>query len=656
MSLTWPGRLVVFFALLWMAAPASAQVVRLEQQDGAVAGIDAEGSKLWAIAHHAAVEGEDGPFLRFEPIIDGRRAYYAIRSDLLTVDLDAGKVLARNRFPGVIDAMGRDAQAFKLRIFARALTVDAPQATSAIEVRYRPGAPTPGSGLFEAPLILTASDEALAVAGVAREDELEALSAEQADRRMARLGAAAKRDPTNLFLPLYRARLAQLHRPAAPQQDEPATPGFEAVAQLTEAPWSDDLLATFLLIRYGEDALSRRVAERARQKMLARGILPERLNGVVLQNGLSGRLSESLRDSIERGDVERMDYLLGRIAEFFPRSQQSALTWRWVADWMDAQKHAELAQVWRGRAARASHAPLVALNADSARKADRAILLLGALWVALILVPLGIGLRASSQRTAKGWPLPDLNMWDAIGFFALILGCSVLPSIVQKNAAVSATMMSAPPEIFDASYDSPEVVDWLEGLASSPGQSAWLAYAQKAGDALRDGSRSHDAPPAEQLLADAIAVHAVAAGARADAAAPAVMTKLTRWGALSPGLLAPLIIVLLVVMLSLGMLMRRYVPHAARYLHMMIPASAKILSPLAVPICALLSAAILALFFDLDRRVRHAALPRSGAIFEHGELVDTYLTFPSTWIAVAAALLTLHALTRWGEQGEAASP
>ena len=111
-----------------------------------------------------------------------------------------------------------------------------------------------------------------------------------------------------------------------------------------------------------------------------------------------------------------------------------------------------------------------------------------------------------------------------------------------------------------------------------------------------------------------------------------------------------------VLSLVMGMLVRRFFPRAARYLHMMIPGSAKILSPLAVPICTLFSAAILALFFGMDRRIREVALPRTGAIFEHGELVDTYLTLPSTWIAVAAGLLTLHMLTIWGDQGEAASP
>lgn len=643
MSLPWPMRLLILFALIMIAAPASAQVVRVQQQGEAVAGVDDDGEVSWSIQHHFK-KGDDGSVegLRFEPIIDGRRAYYAIRSDLLTVDLDAGEVVERRRFPGVIDAMVPDEDGYKLILFARALRVGQPEADSAIEVRYQPGDPPPGSGLFEAPLILTASDDALAVAGVGRESELESLSAEQTRQAIERLESAEKHDPTNLFLAIYRGRILE-----SGQQDGAPGRAYERAAQIKDAPWSDDLLAAFILIKYDQNSLSEQLAERAEQKMRERGILPERLNGLALQVGLSAALSESLRESIQREDVERMDYLQGRIAQFFPNSEQSMLTWRWVADWMDAQKQTELAQTWRGRAAKASHAPLVSLNVESARKADRANLLLMALLMTLVLIPLGIGLRATERHTSKGWPLPATNIWDGIGLFVVVVGCALLPSNVQKNATVNATMINAPPELFDTTYESPKVLTWLEGLAESEGRDAWVSHAQKAQDALREGSRTQDAPPSEQLLADAIS-----AGPRASSGALSVAPTATRLGDMNPILMAFGASLLGLLMLLEGVIIRKFLPRIAGYLRMGIPGSAKIISALAVPVCALFSAAILALFFDMDRRVRELALPRSGAIFEHGELVDTYLTYPSTWVALLAALLTLHVATIWGEHPE----
>lgn len=640
MSSTWPGRLVVFFAFLLMAAPVSAEVVRLEQQGGAVAGVDAAGETLWTIEY-----ASEKP-LRFEPLIDGRRGYLARRSDLLTVDLDAGQIVERHRFPGVIDAMAPAEDGYTLTVFSRALTVEEPEAESTIEVHYRPGDPTPGSGLFESALIMTASADALALAGVEQEIELEMLSLEQAEQAIARLSVAEERDPTNLFLPLYRGRVTQLS-----QEDASPAKLYERAVQIEDAPWSDDLLATFLLIKYGEDALSKKVAARAKQKMQDRGLLVERFNGLAMQTELSLALRELLRDGIHGNDVELVDNLQGRIAEFFPNSEQSALTWRWVGDWIGAKKRAELAQAWRGRAAKASHAPLVALNEASARKADRASLLWMALVMTLILIPLGVGLRATRRRTAKGLPLPDINMWDAIGLFALVLGCSILPAVVQKHATVSATLKSAPPELFDATYDSPKVLTWLEELGESESRDVWIAYARKAQDALRAGARASDAPPSEQLLAEAISV---GPGANSDIS-PASLSGAARVGALaqiSRVVLAILAIVCGLLMMLLGVLIRRKAPRVAENIRIFIPGGAKVLSPLAVIICGLFSAAFLALLFEMDRGVRTVVLPRSGAIFEQGELVDTYLTLPSTWIALAAALLTLHGVTIWLERNE----
>jgi hypothetical protein len=468
--------------------------------DGVIA-VSAQGTEAWHV-RHASLRSRPGERL-VGPVVVAGHTLYAVRADLLEVDLGHGAVVRRTRFPAAITAINpaRDTAPGtpQLEVTVEYRGVAQPAATmDRVVIRHRLGDPGPGRTFWSGRDWLGAWTDARDLVPELKPDGADParLTPEARDRGIAALREAAARDLTN---PHYLTLLGALLQAAG--QGAEARRAFAAAADSQGAHWADLLRVSSTLEDAGAREPARRAFARGLRAVEAAGVRPERLRTAVAVALLMPAPRKALGEALKAKDVARVDEIAARTARLFPQAEGGAYAWARLTTWLREQGKTDVAARWEERA---RHGGTV-FGADPRRNLAAEVdarfpFLLGCLLGAA-LVAFAVGLRrGGTSRTQDGpaarVPLP--RPADVVIILLPLLAALALDLGISDRLATIGRYAGAPMGLFDDAPDAPDVERWVKAhLEPSPARDLLLAWVVEEGQATRAGGRSVT-PPLDQ--------------------------------------------------------------------------------------------------------------------------------------------------------------
>ncbi len=590
----------------------------------------------------------------------GDRHFYTVFRDLIEVDEQTGRVVRRVRFPAAIEKV----EAVDEERLEVTLDVERDRYGSSnyqFELLYSLDGPEPSQTFWGIGIWTFANtwDADWLVVDLEEDEYEEAIE---------RLKAAWEADRTN---PFYAQLLGEWQERAG--DEEAAAGSYLEAASATKAPWKDLMAVATRL----ESAGASDAADEAFAAGLVRieeiGIARERFYSLVLMvlAFMTPQDEDALAyEAIHDGDAEEVHRLALRQAEAFPYVESGHLTWFRLAEWMEEQGRHDLADEWNQRA-EANQERTELLFVSAVRRADRALLGMGACTIAVFILSLVIGLRSGAAwrrredgeedaSNSKSWR-NVFRLRDVVGLFVLYMGIFVCALIMSTSVVAIGEFAGAPINVIQDSLAAPDVEEWLEELHESSAQQELIALSREERSALAEGVALPERESVHDLIAEAVYADArqdqwdqLRSGRLPNAFAQANTVGMEA-GPAPDGEKLHLIWVLfgltgLGIIIAFGMVVGRFLPGLTRWALRIIPGGPASLAPLGALMLLAVVAGFLALA-GLDSLLHNLASPAFPLYFGLGEL-GSYgdLSQPSRgWVGVvfaAVALLQVWAVFR----------
>jgi hypothetical protein len=467
--------------------------------DGVIA-VTPQGTEAWRV-RHASLHTRPGEKI-VGPLTVAGRTVYAVRADLLELDLRRGVVARRTRFPAAIAALAPAGAMADPRVQVTlqyrggaAASQPAPGSQPApVVIPHRLGGVAPGRSFWDPREWLGAWTDARELVPELKADNADPakLAPEVRERAIAALREAAAHDPTN---PHYLVLLGALL-----QAGNLATDAGRAFAAAAEAPahWADLLRAASALEDAGARDAARRAFARGVGGLEAAGVRTERLRGAVAVTTLMPPPRKALVEALKAKDAARVDEIVQRSARLFPAGEGTAQAWARLAAWLREQGKADLAARWEERARHGGAAFGARPGRDLAAEIDaRVPFLLGALLGA-VLIAFAVGLRRGGTSRTQSDALARVPI-PRLGDLAIILVPLAVALLLDLGTgdrlAAIARYASAPTGLFVDAADAPDVERWVGAhVEPGPARDLLAAWVAQEGQAARAGGRSV-APP-----------------------------------------------------------------------------------------------------------------------------------------------------------------
>ncbi|MFU8803358.1 MAG: hypothetical protein ACNA8W_06075 [Bradymonadaceae bacterium] len=654
--------------------PADEGPCRLKALNGGIGCVHEGGDAAWEIRHPSLWEDAEDFVAQVEerrpvgPVEIGGRTFYAVRGDLLEVDVDAAKIVGRRRMPAPIVSLGRaDGSEEHLEVVIRHVGDMPGVVENLITLTYGLDAPVPSQDVWFGRTNLSGRltarrDADWLVSSLAEADDEVVLE---------RLLEAWERDPLNLFYlahltnsryaALYLGRLGvDLDSGVADEGGEAQIAKFQRLwSEATEGPftgptgppWQDMINVSWVL---EGDELGRGFGDRpynaGHKAMIEAGMLPERMGnlvGFVMRNMGS---MDAVKGAVEAGDAERVAALSERLAVGAPLVEGGEYVWPDLARWLEAKGHP--ATIWHERAKDNAERSF-SFSGGNARTVDRLLVVMGGISLALLLYALVIGVQGGRARRRRrdeeptgNHPLwrPVLRVRDIVGLMILVLALPLCNHFIATDIFTIGALAAAPLGIFDDTLAAPDVQVWLEGLAESPARDELLEIARAEHEALKEG----------RVVENKAAVgHLFHAAATADGRA--IQWRMLREGRFSnPSALAGItdtdvlaeehtfslltffpFFAFLAMLIMMGSLLGGYLPVVGTWIVRIVPGAAPALAPVGGLLLAGCIAAILA-FMGLDSILSSLARPAFGKYFGLEAIAGSELLTPDRGWAVVA--------------------
>lgn len=460
-------------APIWPESKPQPRAETVAVRGDAVVGLDGAGEVAWTIRH--ASLGEAGAKPPPPPVRIGDRAIYAIRGDLIEVDVDDGVVARRTRFPASIDdvQLGKDGTSVDVRLR------DAQRGGASVDViHHELGKGAPGRATTDAvPWAASARDAGLLVPGWVPGKGLPAkIDDALRDVALPALAEAAERDPTN---PHYLLLLGQLH-----DGDERAQ-AFTAAATLPGAVATDLLHVWAELEELGAVDAAATAFDRGLDALEQGGVRPDRQRALITLVGYVPR--DAIASAVDGGNSDRVDALMTRVWKLAPHVEAGHFVWTQLAAWLEARGRVDLAQTWRDRAAEGGRLFGVTTLEDDL---DTMALVSAALLVAIPLVALLIGLRRGAQARTTPAQFPYLQLVDLAAMLLPLIPAVYAQLRVMDTITVMGRSAAAPVALFSDAVDAETVTFVEKKLPESEAKAEVLTYLRAELDAMRAGGRS----------------------------------------------------------------------------------------------------------------------------------------------------------------------
>jgi tetratricopeptide (TPR) repeat protein len=489
------------------SAPASQLALRLVADADGVIAVTPQGREAWRV-RHAALRARPGERL-VGPVTVSGRTLYAVRADLLEVDLARGVVARRTRFPAAIVALAPAGAAPadpRLQVTveyhppaagaaSRPAAATQPAAAGRVAFPHRIGDLAPGRSFWEPRDWLGAWTDARELVPELKPDHADPakLEPETREKAIRALRDAAAHDPTN---PHYLALAGVLLQ--AENQKAEAGRAFAAAAEAPGAHWADLLRAASTLEDAGAREPARRAFARGVRGLEAAGVRPERLRAAVAVTTLMPPPRRALAEALKAKDAARVDEIVARAARVFPAGEGTAPAWARLAAWLRDQGKADLAARWDERARHGGHAFGASPRRDLATEVDsRLPFLLGAL-LGTALIALAVGLRRGGTTSTQDGPLariPVPRLADLAMILAPLAVALLLDLGTGDRLATIDRYASAPVGLLVDAADAPDVERWVSArVEPGPARTLLVAWVAQESEATRAGGRSV-APP-----------------------------------------------------------------------------------------------------------------------------------------------------------------
>ena len=636
--------LATCLSLLTAAPVLAAEAIRVEAQPGRVVGLDARGAERWSIAHPGLGEGKKKADTAVGPATLGRRAFYAIGSDLLEVDAARGRVVRRTRFPASIVALAARAEGHEPALLVTVATLAGMEPRDRMTMSFRPDGPRPGRGFWSYLGGAAARDARTLVAGYGG-GNAQALAPTARDAAIAAFERAEAADPTNPFYPTYRGRLLA----AAGRRDQ-AGRAFAAAADLPAASWSDLLSVSSALEVDDAREPARRAFARGFAGMKEAGIRPERVHTLLTPLVLLTPPRDKIGQLAAAGDVERYDEVVARLATVSPRAEWLDRAWETVAAWMRARGRDDLARKWDERAVIA-RTTLFANLRGLVDRLDPAIPFLLGAWFGVLGLALVSGFRggiALGRRRAAGavagwraW-LPRPRAADLISLLAVLCAALVVSTLVAGWLTLLGTYAGTPIALLGDAAAAPAVERWLLARPASPARDRWLEYARQEARATRAGGKYVVAPPDDAVFKEMAETILLRERLRLGVTTAPDEVFIAAGAGPRTGILR--ILAVAVLLFGLGALAGAWLPRVARFAAWAVPGGPAPFSVLGGLVCGLTVAAALTLL-GLDRLLRTIAGPSHSWIGL--PMAPEPLSTPVWAWVVLALCLALHVAAAW---------
>ena len=378
--------------------------------------------------------------------------------------------------------------------------------------------------------------------------------------------------------------------PAACWPDAPRADG-------PDDAWQDTLVRAAALENDGERASASLAWEAGMAAFKASGVRADRVFALPSRQLVPTPL---VRQAIAAGDVERVDVVLGRVAQAFPFLREGADVYPAIAAWMRAQGAAERAAVWDARGTAAAGA-FVSDGRRAAAAFDRVLPFALGAYLALPLAGfvLGLGLAARRRSGGGGGP-PGPTVLAGFGVGILVLIAVILCGSLTGQLDVVDKHRSLPAELLQDGMAAPAVKTWVQTRVRDTARGPLLANIDAEVAAMARGGRAEVPPPSDHDMRLALAPRV---GFMDRAMSGAHSLRLTAY--LDPDravarVLAPVAtleraVILMVVAIALGLVLGRTVPRAWRVVHAVVPGASRWLGPVAGVVTMLTMASLVAL-------------------------------------------------------------
>lgn len=593
------------------------------------------GKLAWAIQHHSVNRDQRTKEIRYPmvgPVEFQGETFYAVRGDLLTLDTNAGRILARQQYPALISDLVVEGDKLLVELD---IGHNSFGETTKVRTPYRSGF-VAGRGPWES-WAMVALRSYTDVPESLRDAEKFAKRKDFTAERVILRNAEA-RDPTNPMFPAYRGLAAN-----ADGDVDAANTAF-AKAIVATGLWHEQLLICGVLERANRPGLAASTCAAAKETLEQAGLRPEAMLSLIAYVVAMKELSIAMEAAIARDDADAVHRIGSASYAIFPNVEAGALAYSALAKWF-RERNDPRAEEWAQRADAALASPVMAGLGRRSREVDLWMLLIAAVFFALPFAGFGLGLRRDPDgEDGHPW-LPRPRIPDGITLAALIV--ATIPLAVAMNTEVSTIgyLAEAPIATFHEGYGSPDVVAWLEQMPEGKHRDELFAFAKHELEAMKAGKRVTMDPP--DPLTSVLAIEDLAAARGRDEALSLSMMVGTGGDVSLPNA-APLMLpgaLIFFLFAVAGRITRKKMPKIADTATLVCPgASAGFLSPIVVT--AMLAGALY-LFTPVGTILQSIATPAFEKYFGIGALrADTFFPMDTTWAWVAlGGALVVHVVT-----------
>lgn len=608
----------------------------VEAISGGVGCLFSDGTTKWRIEHPSLWDDVDSYLAREEerfpvgPILVGARAFYGVRADLLELDLEAGRVMRRRRFPAPIVAIESiEGRTDQVKIVINFVEWNATGTGEEIEIRQDLDAPGPSQNVW-------AGKDYMLLSLSAKYD------ADWLKKRGDGVVEAAKRDPVNLFLLGHLEE--ELENGAGIAR---WTEALEAQGKAAGAAWTDGLAISWRLEAQEETRdLAEKVYEAALEQMSASAISPQRMSALI--NHIVRHLDALvvIEEAVQKGELVRVEALSERIVAISPLVEGGDYAWVSLADWLEAQWRD--GEVWRVRGER-NRQDSFSMSGHDARRIDLLVPIMVGLMVALFLYTFLVGLRRGVKGT-NPW-VSASGLLDILGVLLVAVALISVNSMLVNHILIVGQIATAPVNLADDTLAAPDVEAWLENLAAGEARDRLLEIARQEREALEGGFVRVDKTSVFELVHQAVMNDALRAQRKSlvsgQVANPLTTVSLGGGRTLHTlsflGVVAFLLI--LVLIMIVGGFVGRFVPVVGRWGPLMVPGGAKLLAPLGGLLLAGFIAGWTAVL-GFDQVMTSITGAQSGQYFGLDSIVDQEYISPGrlwAWSCIVVALV-LHGI------------